>query len=40
MVDAIKAYSGTTITERFVAFATDCGVTSSTITSFRNLMLE
>ena len=40
MVDAIKAYSGTTITERFVAFATDCGVTSSTITGFRNLMLE
>jgi hypothetical protein len=39
MVAAIKAYSGSTITDKFVAFATECGVSSATITSFRNLML-
>lgn len=39
MVNAIKAYSGSTTTDKFVAFATDCGVSSATITSFRNLML-
>jgi protein tyrosine/serine phosphatase len=40
MVSAIKTFSGDTITEKFEAFATDCGITSDTITSFRNLMLE
>lgn len=40
MVEAIKAYSGDTLTDKFVSFATDCGVTSDTITTFRNLMLD
>lgn len=40
MVAAIKAYSGSTLADKFVAFATACGVESATITSFRNLMLE
>lgn len=40
MVEAIKTYTGDTITDKFVAFATACGVSSETITSFRNLMLE
>jgi hypothetical protein len=40
MVAAIKAYSGDTITAKFVAFATDCGVSADTIASFRSLMLE
>lgn len=39
MVNAIKAYNGSTTTDKFVAFATECGVSSATITSFRNLML-
>lgn len=39
MVEALKTYSGNTITDKFVSFATACGVTSDTITSFRNLML-
>lgn len=40
MVEALKTYSGDTITDKFVSFATACGVTSDTITSFRSLMLE
>lgn len=40
MVAAIKAYSGTTITDKFVSFATACGVSTDTITIFRNLMLN
>ena len=41
MVEAIKAYSGTTITEKFYDFATTgCGISADTITAFRNLMLE
>lgn len=40
MVDALKAYSGANFNDKFMAFATDCGVTSDTIASFRNMMLE
>ena len=40
MVEALKTYSGNTITDKFVSFATDCGISNNTITSFRNLMLE
>lgn len=40
MVEALKTYSGDTITDKFVSFATDCGISNNTITSFRNLMLE
>ena len=40
MVTAIKAYSGTTITDKFYNFAIDCGLTDTTITSFRNMMLQ
>lgn len=40
MVEAIKAYSGDTITDKFYNFALDCGISADTITSFRNLMLE
>ena len=41
MVTALKAYSGSTITDKFVDFATTgCGVSADTITSFRALMLE
>lgn len=36
-----KTYSGDTITDKFVSFATTgCGISIDTITSFRNLMLE
>ena len=41
MVEALKTYSGDTITDKFVSFATTgCGISMDTITSFRNLMLE
>ena len=41
MVEALKAYSGDTITDKFVSFATTgCGISADTITNFRNLMLE
>lgn len=41
MVEALKAYSGGTITDKFYDFATTgCGISADTITSFRNLMLE
>ena len=41
MVEALKAYSGDTITEKFVDFAvTGCGIGAETINSFRTLMLE
>ena len=40
MVDALKNYSGNTITAKFGAFATECGVEEETLTSFRSLMLE
>lgn len=40
MVDAIKKYAGNTIAEKFVAFAVECGVSTDTIASFKNLMLE
>ena len=41
MVEALKAYSGGTITDKFYNFATTgCGISADTITSFRNLMLE
>lgn len=40
MVEAIKTYDGTTITDKFYNFAIACGVSADTITSFRNLMLE
>lgn len=41
MVEALKTYSGDTITEKFYNFAiTGCGISDDTITSFRNLMLE
>ena len=41
MVTALKAYSGSTITDKFYSFATTgCGVSADTITAFRNLMLE
>lgn len=39
MVTALKSYSGATITDKFVAFATACGIASDTINSFRTLML-
>lgn len=40
MVEAIKAYSGDTISDKFYNFAiTGCGISADTITSFRNLML-
>lgn len=41
MVEALKAYSGSTLAEKFVDFATTgCGVSEATINSFRTLMLE
>ena len=40
MVEALKAYSGDTITDKFYNFAIACGISADTITSFRNLMLE
>ena len=40
MVEVIKTYSGTTITDKFVSYATECGISSDTITTFRSLMLE
>lgn len=41
MVEALKTYSGDTITDKFYDFATTgCEISSDTITSFRNLMLE
>ena len=40
MVAAIKAYSGTTITDKFYNFAIDCGLTDTTISTFRNMMLN
>ena len=40
MVEALKTYSGDTITDKFVSFALDCGISNDTITRFRNLMLE
>lgn len=40
MVEALKTYSGSTITEKFYNYAIGCGVSSDTITSFRTLMLE
>lgn len=41
MVEALKAYSGDTIADKFYNFATTgCGISAATITSFRNLMLE
>ena len=39
MVEAIKAYDGDTITDKFYNFAIACGVSADTITSFRSLML-
>ena len=40
MVAAIKAYNGTTITDKFYNFAIDCGLTDTTINTFRNMMLS
>lgn len=41
MVEALKAYSGDTITDKFYNFATTgCSISADTITNFRNLMLE
>ena len=40
MVSAIKAYNGTTITDKFYNFAIDCGLTDTTINTFRNMMLQ
>lgn len=40
MVEALKTYSGDTITDKFYNFAIACGISADTITSFRNLMLE
>ena len=41
MVEAIKEYSGDTITEKFYDFATTgCGISEETIAAFRSLMLE
>ena len=41
MVEALKAYSGTTVADKFYDFATTgCGISADTITNFRNLMLE
>ena len=40
MVTALKTYSGDTITDKFVNFATTgCGISEETINSFRELML-
>lgn len=40
MVAAIKSYEGSNLTNKFEAFATECGVSSDTLTKFRSLMLE
>ena len=40
MVQALKTYSGSTITDKFYSFAIECGISADTITEFRNLMLE
>lgn len=41
MVEALKTYSGSTVTEKFYNFATTgCSISADTITNFRNLMLE
>lgn len=41
MVAALKTYSGDTITDKFVNFATTgCGISEETINSFRELMLD
>lgn len=41
MVTALKAYTGSTLTEKFVDFAeTGCGISADTISSFRGLMLQ
>ena len=44
MVNAIKAYDGATLTDKFYKFATDetngCNIDETEITAFRNLMLE
>ena len=41
MVEALKAYSGDTVVDKFYDFATTgCGISEDTITNFRNLMLE
>ena len=41
MVEALKAYSGNTITDKFYDFATTgCGISADTITNLRTLMLE
>ena len=41
MVEALKAYSGATVADKFYDFATTgCGISADTITNFRNLMLE
>lgn len=41
MVTALKKYSGDSITDKFYDFATTgCGISSETITAFRNLMLN
>ena len=40
MVEAIKAYNGTTLADKFYNFATTgCGISADTITTFRDLML-
>lgn len=41
MVGALKAYSGSTVADKFYNFATTgCGISDATISSFRGLMLE
>ena len=40
MTEAIKAYDGSTFTDKFVSFALDCGMSIDTIASFRALMLK
>lgn len=41
MVEALKAYSGNTVADKFYNFATTgCNISADTITNFRNLMLE
>ena len=41
MVEALKAYSGATVADKFYDFATTgCSISADTITNFRNLMLE
>ena len=41
MVEALKAYSGATVADKFYNFATTgCSISADTITNFRNLMLE